>query len=117
MPRRVRNTPGTPMPWMPFCRHCRTRAGARCWSLCEEVLAPRRLLLTMCPGQQDETVIEAQLAAVGDQTTLVIEERSLPLGEVADHGAGWQAHAEDLAAHVAGGEPADWRSRRPAPAQ
>ena len=72
---------------------------------------PRRLLLTMSPGQQDETVIEAWLADAGDQTTLVIEERGLPLGEIASHGAGWQAHVEDLAAHVAGGEAADWRSR------
>jgi DNA-binding transcriptional ArsR family regulator/uncharacterized protein YndB with AHSA1/START domain len=72
---------------------------------------PRRLLLTMRPGQPDETVIEARLAAVGDQTSLVIEERGLPPGELAAHGAGWQAHVEDLAAHLAGGEPADWRSR------
>src|SRR5450755_1388513 len=72
---------------------------------------PRRLLLTMSPGQQDQTVIEAQLDAEGDQTILVIEERGLPVGELAGHGAGWQAHVEDLAAHVAGREPADWRSR------
>jgi uncharacterized protein YndB with AHSA1/START domain len=72
---------------------------------------PRRLLLTMSPGQQDQTVIEAQLDAEGDQTILVIEERGLPLDELAGHGAGWQAHVEDLAAHVAGREPADWRSR------
>jgi uncharacterized protein YndB with AHSA1/START domain len=72
---------------------------------------PRRLLLTMCPGQEDETVIEAQLAALGDQTSLVIEERGIPLDELAAHGAGWQAHVEDLVAHVAGRESADWRSR------
>jgi Activator of Hsp90 ATPase homolog 1-like protein len=72
---------------------------------------PRRLLLTMSPGQEDETVIEAQLAFVGDQTSLVIEERGLPLDELAAHGAGWQAHVEDLAAHIAGRESADWRSR------
>ncbi|MDJ0347115.1 SRPBCC family protein [Streptomyces sp. H10-C2] len=72
---------------------------------------PRRLLLAMNPGQQDETVIEALLAAEGDRTRLVIEERHLPLDELAAHGAGWQAHVEDLAAHVAGSEPGDWRSR------
>src|ERR1022692_2342889 len=60
---------------------------------------PRRLLLTMSPGQDDETVIEARLAAAGDQTRLVIEERGLPRGELAARGAGWQAHVEDLAAH------------------
>jgi uncharacterized protein YndB with AHSA1/START domain len=72
---------------------------------------PRRLLLTMSPGQQDETVIEARLAAEGAQTSLVIEERGLPLDKLAAYGAGWQAHVEDLAAYLAGGEPADWRSR------
>jgi uncharacterized protein YndB with AHSA1/START domain len=72
---------------------------------------PRRLLLTMCPGQEDETVIEAHLAAAGDQTSLVIEERGLPRDELAAHGAGWQAHVEDLAAHVAGRKSTDWRSR------
>jgi uncharacterized protein YndB with AHSA1/START domain len=72
---------------------------------------PRRLLLTMSPGQEDETVIEARLSAEGGQTSLVIEERGLPLGELAAHGAGWQAHVEDLAAHLAGREPADWRNR------
>ena len=72
---------------------------------------PRRLLLTMSPGQDDETVIEARLAAAGDQTRLVIEERGLPPGEPAAYGAGWQAHVEDLAAYLAGKEPADWRSR------
>ena len=73
--------------------------------------APRRLLVTMEPGTADETVIEAQLAADGDQTLLVIEERGLPLAGLAAHGAGWQAHVEDLAAHLAGRDPADWRTR------
>jgi uncharacterized protein YndB with AHSA1/START domain len=72
---------------------------------------PRRLLLTMSPGQPDETVIEARLAPAGDQTSLVIEERGLPLDDLAGYGAGWQAHAEDLAAAIAGREPADWRRR------
>src|SRR5487761_50375 len=72
---------------------------------------PRRLLVTMSPGQEDETVIEANLVAAGDQTSLVIEERGLPVDELAAHGAGWQAHVEDLAASIAGREPADWRTR------
>jgi uncharacterized protein YndB with AHSA1/START domain len=72
---------------------------------------PRRLLVTMTPGQKDQTVIEAELVVVGDQTCLVLEERGLPLGELAAHGAGWQAHVEDLAAHLAGRQRADWRTR------
>ncbi len=66
---------------------------------------PRLLLLTMSPGQPDQTVIEARLIADGSQTVLAIEERGLPLDELARHGAGWQAHVEDLAAHLAGRRP------------
>jgi hypothetical protein len=65
----------------------------------------------MSPGQKDQTVIEAELVAEGDQTSLAVEERGLPLDELAAHGAGWQAHVEDLAAHLAGRERADWRTR------
>jgi uncharacterized protein YndB with AHSA1/START domain len=73
---------------------------------------PRHLRVTMAPGQgEDETTIEAELVSEGDQTRLVIEERGLPLGEIAAHGAGWQAHIEDLAAHLAGRERTDWHDR------
>jgi uncharacterized protein YndB with AHSA1/START domain len=72
---------------------------------------PRLLLVTMSPGGEEETVIEAVLVADGDQTRLVVEERGLPLEELAAHGAGWQAHLEDLAAHSAGRELTDWRTR------
>jgi len=36
---------------------------------------------------------------------------TVQVAELAGHGAGWQAHVEDLATHVAGREPGDWRSR------
>jgi uncharacterized protein YndB with AHSA1/START domain len=72
---------------------------------------PRRLLVTMSPGQDDQTVIEAEVIPEADQTLLVVEERGLPLDEAAAHGAGWQAHIEDLAAHLAGQPSADWRTR------
>jgi uncharacterized protein YndB with AHSA1/START domain len=72
---------------------------------------PRRLLVTMEPGAEDETVIEAELVADGAQTRLVIEERGLPVDALPAHGAGWQAHVEDLAAHLAGRERGDWRTR------
>jgi uncharacterized protein YndB with AHSA1/START domain len=63
---------------------------------------PRRLLLlTMQPGQTDEHVIEVTLAADGDQTILVWEERGMPLNQLAAYGAGIQVHVEDLAAKVA----------------
>jgi uncharacterized protein YndB with AHSA1/START domain len=73
--------------------------------------APHRLAVTMSPGAPDETVIEATLAAEHDKTRLVIEERGIPLGELAYHGAGWQAHVEDLATHIHGRQADDWHSR------
>jgi uncharacterized protein YndB with AHSA1/START domain len=73
--------------------------------------APRRLVVTFQPGSPEETVMEANLAPVGDRTRLIIEERGLPIAEVADHGAGWQAHIEDLAAHLGGREPSTWHER------
>jgi uncharacterized protein YndB with AHSA1/START domain len=72
---------------------------------------PRRLLVTMGPGTEEETLIEAVLIAEGGGTRLVVEERGIPLEELPAHGAGWQAHLEDLAAHRAGREPTDWRTR------
>ena len=72
---------------------------------------PRLLLVTLSPGQDNATVVEARLFADADQTRLVIEERGLPLDELAEHGAGWQAHTEDLAAHLAGHAALDWHSR------
>jgi uncharacterized protein YndB with AHSA1/START domain len=72
---------------------------------------PRRLLLVMDPGQDDTTEIDAVLQPDGDHTVLVIEERGLPVAHVAGHGAGWQAHMEDLGAHLAGRDKGDWHSR------
>jgi uncharacterized protein YndB with AHSA1/START domain len=72
---------------------------------------PRRLLLTMEPGQPDEDVIEVTLTIDGDQTILVWEERGMPLDQLAAYGAGIQIHAEDLAAHLAGRERCDAPAR------
>jgi uncharacterized protein YndB with AHSA1/START domain len=77
-----------------------------------------RLLLTMAIGQPDEDVIEVTLAADGDRTILVAEERGMPLGQVAAYGAGVQIHVEDLAAYLAGRERCDvgarWNELHPA---
>ena len=72
---------------------------------------PQRLLVTMDPGTEDETVVEAELSPDGDGTHLVVEERGLPVGAVAAFGAGWQAHIEDLGAHLAGRPQGHWRTR------
>ena len=58
----------------------------------------------------DQT-IEATLTADGDQTILVIEVRGMPLDKIAFYGAGWQIHAENLAAYLAGREPGDTEAR------
>jgi uncharacterized protein YndB with AHSA1/START domain len=67
----------------------------------------RLLLLTREPDQPDEHAIEATLTPDGDQTILVIEERGMPLDQLAAYGAGVQIHVEDLAAHIAGRERRD----------
>ena len=55
--------------------------------------------------------LEATLAADGDQTILVVEVRGMPLDMIAFYGAGWQIHAESLAAHVAGREAGESEAR------
>jgi hypothetical protein len=51
--------------------------------------------------------IEVTLAVDGDETTVVWEERAIPLDLLAAYGAGVQVHVEDLAAHLAGRERCD----------
>jgi uncharacterized protein YndB with AHSA1/START domain len=58
-----------------------------------------------------DEVIEATLTADGDQTILVIEVRGMPLDKIAFYGAGWQIHAENLAADLAGHERGDIEAR------
>jgi uncharacterized protein YndB with AHSA1/START domain len=72
---------------------------------------PRRLLLAHGLDQPDVKVIEVTLAADGDQTILVVEERGMPLDLLAAYGAGVQVHVEDLAAHLAGRERCDADAR------
>jgi uncharacterized protein YndB with AHSA1/START domain len=71
---------------------------------------PNHLVVTMEPGTEDEAVIEAVLTAEGERTRLVVEERGLPLDVLYLHGAGWQAHVEDLGRYLAGGE-SMWKVR------
>ena len=71
----------------------------------------RRLLVTMALDQPRENVIEATLAADGDQTILVWEQRGVPVDLLAGYGAGTQIHIEDLAAYLAGRERCDAATR------
>jgi uncharacterized protein YndB with AHSA1/START domain len=73
---------------------------------------PRRLLVTSREADEpEEQVTEVTLAADGDQTVLVLEERGMPLDQLAAYGAGTQVHVEDLAAHLAGRERCDAGAR------
>lgn len=73
-------------------------AGAARIDICD---APHHLLLTAQPGADDETQMEAWLSAEGARTRLVVEERGIPVGELPAHGAGWQAHLDDLGRSLA----------------
>ena len=67
--------------------------------------APRRLLvLTREPGQSEEQSIEVTMTAYGGETTVVWEERGMPVAYLAGYGAGIQVHVEDLGAYLAGRE-------------
>ena len=73
---------------------------------------PRHLLvMTRHVRQAYEQAVEATLTAGGDQTILVLEQRGMPLGQLAAYGAGNQVHVEDLAAHLAGRERCDAEAR------
>ena len=73
---------------------------------------PQRLLVREQeadePGESETEVI---LTADGDQTILVIQVQGMPLDKIAFYGAGWQIHAENLAAYLGGRERGDSEAR------
>jgi uncharacterized protein YndB with AHSA1/START domain len=84
---------------------------------------PRRLVVTTRETDEswrkgngvppfDET-LEATLTADGGHTILVIEVKGMPLDTIAFYGAGWQIHAENLAAYLGGRERGDPRRGGP----
>jgi uncharacterized protein YndB with AHSA1/START domain len=82
---------------------------------------PRRLVVTTRETDESwrkgngvppfDEVLEATLTAHGDQTVLVIEVRGMPLDKIAFYGAGWQIHAENLAAYLGGRDRSDSEAR------
>jgi uncharacterized protein YndB with AHSA1/START domain len=82
---------------------------------------PRRLLVTTRETDESwrkgrgvppyDQTIEAALATDGEQTILVVELRGMRLDAIAYYGAGWQIHAENLAAYLAGREHGDAEAR------
>jgi uncharacterized protein YndB with AHSA1/START domain len=74
--------------------------------------APRHLLLQHRePDQTDEQSIEITLTTDGGQTTVVWEERGMPVAYLAGYGTGIQIHVEDLGAYLAGQERCDAAAR------
>jgi hypothetical protein len=57
------------------------------------------------------SVVEATLAADGDETILVLEQRGLRLDWIAAFAAGLQVHIEDLASHLTDGTRCDSDAR------
>jgi uncharacterized protein YndB with AHSA1/START domain len=82
---------------------------------------PRRLRVTIRETDESyrrgkgvppyDAALEATLSAKGEQTMLVIEVHGMPLDVIAFYGAGWQIHAENLAAYLAGNERGDTEAR------
>ena len=82
---------------------------------------PRRLVVTTRETDESyrkgqgvppfEARLDAALTPDGDQTILVIEVQGMPLDVIAFYGAGWQIHAESLAAHIAGSEHGESEAR------
>lgn len=78
----------------------------------QECEPPHRfLVLTTEAGEPDEHPVEVTVCADGEQSVLVIEERGMPLDQLAAYGAGIQIHVEDLAAHLLGRERCDAQAR------
>lgn len=75
---------------------------------------PHRLLVTTWDGESGaSSTMEATLEPATGGTRLVIEESGVPAEQLPGYGAGWQVHAEDLAAYLAGRDrdedPTRWR--------
>jgi uncharacterized protein YndB with AHSA1/START domain len=78
-----------------------------------EACEPRRRLLVTTRETEEsyrrgqgvppyDEALEVTLAADGQHTILVVEVRGMPLEAIAFYGAGWQIHAENLVAYLAG---------------
>jgi uncharacterized protein YndB with AHSA1/START domain len=68
----------------------------------------RQLRVTTSEEGGPQAVVAAELVADGSGTVLTIEVRGMPLDKVFAYAAGWQVHVEDLSAHLAGQDCADF---------
>ena len=78
----------------------------------EECEPPRRfLVVSRAADEPNEDSTEVTLTGDGGQTMLVVEQRGLPLDLLWAYGVGLQIHVEDLAAHIAGRERGETKTR------
>jgi hypothetical protein len=78
----------------------------------EDCEPPRRfVVVSRGVDEANEVSTEVRLTINGDQTALVVEKRGLPVDLLWVYGAGNQIHVEDLAAHIAGGDRTDAKTR------
>jgi uncharacterized protein YndB with AHSA1/START domain len=77
--------------------------------------APKRLLVTLDPDPDDDSgrpmTLEAVLTTDGHKTRLVVEDSGFSRDDLPGHGAGWQAHFEDLSTYLSGRESTGWQPR------
>jgi uncharacterized protein YndB with AHSA1/START domain len=78
----------------------------------EDCEPPRRfVVVSRGLNEANEVSTEVRLTINGDQTALVVEKRGLPVDLLWAYGAGNHIHVEDLAAHIAGRDRADAKTR------
>jgi len=78
----------------------------------DECEPPRRFLfVSQDADEPNEHSTEVTLTGDGDQTMLVVEQHGPPIDLLWAYGAGLQIHVEDLAAHIAGRDRADAKTR------
>jgi len=77
----------------------------------DECEPPRRFRVSKWEDEGAVEVVTAELVSHGDHTMLEVEVRGLAVDKLWAYGAGWQALAEDLAAHLGGQSCADWGAR------
>lgn len=77
----------------------------------EECEPPRFMRLSFIDEVEPTTTVTAMLEAADAGTRLTIEERGLPIDDVAIFVSGWHAQIDQLLADATGARPVEWRPR------
>jgi uncharacterized protein YndB with AHSA1/START domain len=73
----------------------------------EKCIRPQHLRVTQWEEESAKHTVSADLVADGADTVLFFATSGMPTDLLWAYGAGWQAHLEDLGAHIAGQDPLD----------